>query len=162
MSYKEILNEYFDNDIKNVKDSLLKNIKNIDPDVKHKLELMKKEYNRVMKIKKDIDKKHKTPLRYAGGKSKAIYKLEKHLPDNMYEIEEIHDCFLGGGSFPLYLTKLYPDKIFRLNDIYEPLYNFWIQLRDNGKDMSDKLLVLKKNITQLKKQKSYLINRKNV
>ena len=37
-------------------------------------------------------------LRYAGGKNKAIYKLEKHLPD-MVENMEIQDCFLGCGSF---------------------------------------------------------------
>jgi site-specific DNA-adenine methylase len=89
--------------------------------------------------KKLLDKKHKTPLRYPGGKSKAIYKLEKHLP-NMDNITEIHDCFLGGGSLPIYLTKLYPDKKIRVNDIYEPLYNFWINLRDNGDKLSDELL----------------------
>jgi len=44
-----------------------------------------------------MNKKNKTPLRYAGGKSKAIYKLEKCLPKDMSEITEIHDCFLGGG-----------------------------------------------------------------
>jgi len=89
------------------------------------------------------EKSMKTPLRYAGGKSKAIYKLEKHLPE-INSTMEIHDCFLGGGSFPIYLTKLYPDKKVRVNDTYEPLYNFWINLRDNGKEMLKILLELKK------------------
>ena len=88
------------------------------------------------------EKKFKTPLRYAGGKSKAIYKLEKHLP-KIYDNIEIHDCFLGGGSFPLYLTKLYPTIKIKVNDVYKPLYNFWIQLRDNGDKMSDTLLEIK-------------------
>ena len=90
------------------------------------------------------EKSKKTPLRYAGGKSKAIYKLEKHLPE-MVENMEIHDSFLGGGSFPLYLTKLYPNLKVRVNDVYFPLYNFWIILRNKGIEMSDKLLELKNN-----------------
>ena len=90
-----------------------------------------------MNSKKVSNKRFKTPLRYAGGKSKAIYKLEKFLPLNISEISEIHDCFLGGGSFPIYLTKLYPTKKIKVNDIYEPLYNFWIQLRDNGIEKRD-------------------------
>jgi len=88
------------------------------------------------------EKRLKTPLRYAGGKSKAIYKLECHLP-KMYDSMEIHDSFLGGGSFPLYLTKLYPNLKVKVNDVYYPLYNFWIQLRDNGNKLSDKLLEIK-------------------
>ena len=132
-----------------------------DIDVKKKCE--KKECK-----KKFSSKRLKTPLRYAGGKSKAIYKLEKFLPENINEINEIHDCFLGGGSFPIYLTKLYPDKKVRVNDTYEPLYNFWINLRDNGKEMLKILLELKKkyhNIELAKnlfdKQKEKIVNDKN-
>ena len=88
-------------------------------------------------------KRFKTPLRYAGGKSKAIYKLEKCLPKDMDTITEVHDCFLGGGSFPIYLSKIYPDKNIKVNEIYKPVYNFWIQLRDNDK-LSDSILELKK------------------
>jgi site-specific DNA-adenine methylase len=85
----------------------------------------------------------KTPLRYAGGKSKAIYKLEKHLPNDMNKITEMHDAFLGGGSYPIYLSKIYPNLKIKVNDIYKPLYNFWIHLRDNGIELSDKLLKIK-------------------
>ena len=54
---------------------------------------------KVSELTKSIDnnKRLKTPLRYAGGKSKAIYKLEKCLPKDMDSITEIHDCFLGMG-----------------------------------------------------------------
>jgi len=97
-----------------------------------------------VEVSKNIDtnKRCKTPLRYPGGKSKAIYTLEKHLP-NMNNITEFHDCFLGGGSFPIYLTKLYPNLKIKVNDVYYPLYNFWIQLRDNGIKMVDKLIEIK-------------------
>ena len=98
----------------------------------------------ILNIKmEDTNKRCKTPLRYAGGKSKAIYKLEKHLPD-MNTVREFHDCFLGGGSLPIYISKLYPNLKIKVNDIYKPLYNFWIQLRDKG-EMSDKLIEIKEN-----------------
>ena len=101
-------------------------------------------------------KRFKTPLRYAGGKSKAIYKLEKCLPKDMDTITEVHDCFLGGGSFPIYLSKIYPDKNIKVNEIYKPVYNFWIQLRDNDK-LSDSILELKKN-TIIKSLLEYYFN----
>src|SRR6056300_248577 len=101
-----------------------------------------------------INKKNKTPLRYAGGKSKAIYKLEKCLPKDMDTIEEIHDCFLGGGSLPIYLTKLYPNKKIIVNDVYKPLYNFWIQLRDSGEELSEKILKIKKDNNTIELAKS--------
>jgi site-specific DNA-adenine methylase len=93
-----------------------------------------------------MNKRQKTPLRYAGGKSKAIYKLEKHLPPNMNEVNEIQDCFLGGGSFPIYLTKLarFADKKFKVNELYFPVYNFWRTLQEEGHTLSDKLLELKR------------------
>jgi len=104
-------------------------------------------------MKNKINKTNKTPLRYAGGKSKAIYKLEKCLPKDMDSITEIHDCFLGGGSFPIYLTKIYPDIKIKVNDVYKPLYNFWIQLRDNGIELSDDILKLKKEFDNPEKAK---------
>ena len=105
-------------------------------------------------IKIDVtDKKLKTPLRYAGGKSKAIYILEKHLPKDMNKITEFHDCFLGGGSFPIYLSKIYPNLKIKVNDVYKPLYNFWIHLRDNGIELSDRLLKIKEENNNEEKAK---------
>ena len=61
----------------------------------------------------------------------------------MNNITEYHDCFLGGGSFAIYMTKIYPKLKIKVNDVYEPLYNFWIQLRDNGIKMVNKLIKIK-------------------
>jgi DNA adenine methylase len=104
----------------------------------------------------------KTPLRYPGGKSKAIYTLEKHLPSNMNYITEYHDCFLGGGSFAIYMTKLYPNLIIKVNDVYEPLYNFWIQLRDNGIEMVDKLIKIKNDNNNPELARALFIKQKEV
>ena len=73
----------------------------------------------------------KTPLRYPGGKSRAISKLCQWLPSR--EITEYREPFLGGGSMALEMTKRLPEEVpIWVNDLYEPLINFWINLRDNG------------------------------
>ena len=42
----------------------------------------------------------KTPLRYPGGKSRAITKMAQYLPD-MGKYKEYREPFLGGGSVAL-------------------------------------------------------------
>ena len=88
----------------------------------------------------EVNKRCKTPLRWVGGKSRALKKLEVHNPKDMDNIIEIRDAFLGGGSYPLYLSQLYPDKAIWVNDVYYPLYNFWIQLRYNSEQLISKLV----------------------
>ena len=82
----------------------------------------------------------KTPLRYPGGKSRAVPKLCQWLPEN---ITEYRESFLGGGSMAIEMTKRYPDIPIWVNDLYKPLYNFWLVLRDDGDYLYDQLLELK-------------------
>ena len=80
--------------------------------------------------------KCKTPLRYPGGKSRATKKLFEYLP-NMSEITHYREGFLGGGSVAIAFTKKFPDIPVWVNDLYKPLYNFWVQLQRNGHQLSD-------------------------
>ena len=83
--------------------------------------------------------KLKTPLRYPGGKSRAVPKLLQHLPSR--EITEYREPFLGGGSMAIEMTRRLPEEIpIWVNDLYEPLYNFWVQLRDNGDYLHSELM----------------------
>ena len=82
----------------------------------------------------------KTPLRYPGGKSKAVAKLWQWLPA---EITEYREPFLGGGSMAIEMTKRYPDMPIWVNDLYKPLYLFWLALRDDGDYLYDQLIQLK-------------------
>ena len=50
---------------------------------------------------------------------------------------------MGGGSVALEVTKRYPHIDIWVNDLYEPLYNFWCELRDNGREVKNILLQLK-------------------
>ena len=84
----------------------------------------------------------KTPLRYPGGKSRACTKLDQFLPD-LREYDEYREPFLGGGSVALHITKKYPHLKVWVNDLYEPLVNFWQVLQKDGVTMRNKLLELK-------------------
>ena len=84
-------------------------------------------------------KQLKTPLRYPGGKSRAVAKLCKWLPSR--EITEYREPFLGGGSVALEMTKRLPEDVpIWVNDLYEPLYNFWKVLQEDGEPLTDILL----------------------
>ena len=84
----------------------------------------------------------KTPLRYPGGKSRAVTKMSQVFPD-LNQYTQYREPFLGGGSVALWVTKQYPDIPIWVNDLYEPLYNFWTSLQKNGQNIQDKLLELK-------------------
>ena len=85
-----------------------------------------------MKTKKAL----KTPLRYPGGKSKAIKTLTPWFPQI---VSEYREPFIGGGSIAIQITKLYPNIPVWINDLYVPLYNFWVQLRDRGEELSERV-----------------------
>ena len=84
----------------------------------------------------------KTPLRYPGGKSRACERMAPYFPD-LRDYDEFREPFLGGGSVAIYITKKYPNLDIWVNDLYEPLVNFWQQLQMFGTDLKDKLVDLK-------------------
>jgi site-specific DNA-adenine methylase len=84
----------------------------------------------------------KTPLRYPGGKSRACVKMDPYFLD-LRNYDEFREPFLGGGSVAIHITKKYPNLNIWVNDLYEPLVNFWQQLQMFGVDMKDKLVDLK-------------------
>ena len=87
-------------------------------------------------------KSHKTPLRYPGGKSRALSKLFQFIP-NLSDYAEYREPFLGGGSVAIEVSKRYPHLKIWVNDLYEPLYNFWRQIQNNGEEIKDKLIEYK-------------------
>ena len=84
----------------------------------------------------------KTPLRYPGGKSRALANLFRFLPD-LSQVTEYREPILGGSSVALEVTKIYPRLIIWVNDLYEPLTNFWKTLQDDGYNMYKRLQELK-------------------
>ena len=86
----------------------------------------------------------KTPLRYPGGKSRACTKMDPYFPD-LSNYAEFREPFLGGGSVAIHVSKKYPHLKITVNDLYEPLINFWVQLQTFGDELTDKLIDYKTN-----------------
>lgn len=90
-------------------------------------------------------KKLKTPLRYPGGKSRAVKFLFS--PDNLPQnIESYREPFLGGGSCAIAFTKMFPGKPVWVNDKYYNLFCFWSSLQTNGLRLSEELFSIKKKV----------------
>lgn len=64
----------------------------------------------------------KSPLRYPGGKTRAIHLIKDLIPASF---DEYREPFIGGGSFFVYMKQAYPGVKFWINDINPELYFFW-------------------------------------
>ena len=110
---------------------------------------------------KDPLKALKTPLRYPGGKSRACTKMDPYFPD-LREYVEFREPFLGGGSVALHVTKKYPHLKITVNDLYEPLVNFWVTLQTFGNELTDKLRDYKSTHPEPVSAKELFLNSKEV
>lgn len=84
----------------------------------------------------------KSPLRYPGGKSRAIESILAHVPS---KIGEYREPFLGGGSVFFAIKSLFGKHISRywVNDIYPDLAYFWQAVRDNPEALLAHIATLK-------------------
>ena len=103
----------------------------------------------------------KTPLRYPGGKSRAVTKMDQYFPD-LRNYVEFREPFLGGGSVALYVTKKFPHLKITVNDLYEPLVNFWIQLQTFGDELTDKIKQYKSTHPEPDSERELFNNSKGV
>jgi DNA adenine methylase len=69
----------------------------------------------------------KTPLRYPGGKSRALKTLLPIIPK---QFSEYREPFMGGCSVFLAVKQHNTNKKYWLNDLNTSLHNFWRTLRD--------------------------------
>ncbi len=94
----------------------------------------------------------KSPLRYPGGKSKALKFILPYVP----EFSEYREPFLGGGSLFIYLKQKYPHKKFWINDIYKNLFLFWKILQESPEALLLKIKELKESYAEGKELFRYL------
>jgi DNA adenine methylase len=78
----------------------------------------------------------KSPLRYPGGKSRAIQRMEVLLPD---EFDEYREPFVGGGSFFIHLKQKRPDLKIWINDLNFELYLFWKYAQENSEKLAEEV-----------------------
>jgi DNA adenine methylase len=77
----------------------------------------------------------KSPLRYPGGKSRAVSLISQILP----EFDEFREPFLGGGSIFIYAKQRFPQKTFWVNDIYFELFKFWEMAQKDVNSLIEKI-----------------------
>jgi DNA adenine methylase len=68
--------------------------------------------------------------------------MDPYFPD-LRDYSEFREPFIGGGSVAIHITKKYPNLKIWVNDLYEPLVNFWQQLQMFGEEMKNILVELK-------------------
>ena len=64
----------------------------------------------------------RSPLRYPGGKSRALNRITPLVPTG---IQEFREPFLGGGSVLIRAIQEFSDCSFWGNDLYPALFSFW-------------------------------------
>lgn len=82
----------------------------------------------------------KSPLRYPGGKSKAITQISQYLPSDFAEYRE---PFVGGGSVFIYLKQKYPRLKVWINDLNVDLFCFWKSAQSNMNELVQEILQIK-------------------
>ncbi|MFN4032610.1 MAG: DNA adenine methylase [Fimbriimonadales bacterium] len=77
----------------------------------------------------------KSPLRFPGGKSRAIGQILPLIPD----FDEYREPMVGGGSVFLAVRQRYPSRRFWINDLNYELYCFWKVVQECADRLADAL-----------------------
>lgn len=87
----------------------------------------------------------KSPLRYPGGKSRALPQIIERLPEKFSEFRE---PFVGGGSVFIYLKQKYPDLKIWINDLNTELYLFWKFAQSDLSKLVEEIRRVKRTCTE--------------
>jgi DNA adenine methylase len=77
----------------------------------------------------------KSPLRFPGGKSRAIEQILSLVPD----FDEYREPMVGGGSVLLALRQRFPQRKYWMNDLNYELYCFWKVAQECADRLADAL-----------------------
>ncbi len=84
----------------------------------------------------------KSPLRYPGGKSRAIKTISEYIPKKFSEFRE---PFVGGGSVFIYLKQQLPKLKITINDLNPELYLFWHFVQSDLSKLVSEVRQMKEN-----------------
>jgi DNA adenine methylase len=96
---------------------------------------------------------NKTPIRYAGGKTRAIKHIIPYFPK---DLKNVISPFMGGGSLEVYLTNL--DINVHGFDIFKPLVTFWDEMINNNENFVNFLRTIEPTAENYKVVKDKLVN----
>jgi DNA adenine methylase len=85
-----------------------------------------------------------TVLRYPGGKARAVKHLKVHIPSDTVVVVS---PYFGGGALELYLAS-HGVRIVA-NDLFEPLYNFWVMLQRHPDELVAAISLLREGFDKI-------------
>lgn len=88
--------------------------------------------------------KIKSPLRYPGGKSRALKQIIPIIP----QFKEFREPMVGGGSVFFAERQLFPEAKFWINDFNKELFLFWKFCKENIRLLIQEIERLKKEYPQ--------------
>ncbi len=136
------------------------NVSHIETPVNNRLYEKKEPYlESFLKSLQNKDGKYKrvciSPLRYAGGKTKAIGLILENLPK--LREKKIVSPFFGGGSFELCVSQMLGIKVIGY-DIFNMLVNFWNVLINHKDQFINELLKFKIDKKEFTYNRHVLLN----
>ncbi|MFH1327001.1 MAG: DNA adenine methylase [archaeon] len=96
----------------------------------------------------------KSPLRYPGGKSRAIKQITPIVP----EFKEFREPMVGGGSVFFAFKQLKPNAGFWINDCNKELYFFWKYCKEEVNKLIEEIKNIKEKELDGKKLHKELLN----
>jgi len=97
----------------------------------------------------------KSPLRYPGGKSRAVQRIKSLL---LNDFEEYREPFVGGGSLFIYLKQKQPDLKIWINDLNPELYYFWKHAQIDSEKLAKQVRQVKNTRTNGRELFNELVN----
>ena len=86
----------------------------------------------------------KSPLRYPGGKSRAVSKILPHIPKGV----DLCSPFFGGGSIEIAYALANPNNKVYGYDLFEPLVCFWEELIKDSNRLATQVETIKRNFSK--------------
>lgn len=96
----------------------------------------------------------KTPIRYAGGKSKAYSIINQYIPDG---VQKIVSPFMGGGSLEVRWSTERNIEVVGY-DVFDVLVNFWQVLLESPDKLSEEMMKLSPTKEEYERVKEILIS----
>jgi DNA adenine methylase len=98
----------------------------------------------------------KSPLRYPGGKSRALKEITSLIPK---DYKEFREPFVGGGSVFLNSKQVINhDAKYVINDLNEDLVCFWKTVRDRNDELVNRIQEIKDKVVDGRKLYKYLVD----
>ena len=99
----------------------------------------------------------KSPLRYPGGKSRAIKFLCQYFPNDFKIYKE---PFFGGGSVGIYIAQIMNNIQIDVNDLNYELYCFWQSLKIHPNKLIEGIIELKNRFKNGKDLYNFILYRR--